>query len=110
MGLSIEAELVAAGTLAKYGGAEEDTEVISTLVEESRWKVGDTDLQVVSTAEWLDKHACDDGQESGGCCGGWAVYGGRGVWVGNNDEYSRFGRIVVAVWVGGVEETFAICS
>jgi hypothetical protein len=36
MGLSIEAELVAAGTLAKYGGAEEDTEVISTLVEESR--------------------------------------------------------------------------
>jgi len=82
MGLSIEVELVAAETLAKYGGAEEDAEVVPTPVKESRWKVGDTDLQVVSTVEWLDKHACDDGQESGGCCGRWAVYGGRVVWVG----------------------------
>jgi hypothetical protein len=30
--------------------------------------------------------------------------------MGNNGEWSRFGRTVVAVWVRGVEETFAICS
>jgi hypothetical protein len=29
--------------------------------------------------------------------------------MGNNGEQSRFGRTLVAVWVGGVEETFAIC-
>jgi hypothetical protein len=63
--------------------------------------VGETDLQVVSAAKWLDKYACDDRQERGGCCGGWAVCGGRVVWVGNNDEWSRFGRTLVAVWEGG---------
>jgi len=68
-----------------------------------------TDLQAVSVSEWLDKHACDDGQGRGECCGGWAVCGGRAVWMGNNGEQSRFGRTLVAVWVGGVEETFAIC-
>jgi len=29
-----------------------------------------TDLQAVSAADWLDKHACDDGQRNGGCYGG----------------------------------------
>ena len=60
-----------------------------------------TDLQAVSVSEWLDKHACDDGQGRGECCGRWAVCGGRAVWMGNNGEQSRFGRTLVAVWVGG---------
>ena len=71
--------------------------------------MGDIDLQAVFAAKWLDKHACDDGQWSGGCCGGCVICGGKVVGVGNNSEWSRSGRTVVTVWVGGVDETFAIC-
>ena len=67
-------------------------------------------MQPVPAAEWLDKHACDDVQGRGGCCGWRADCGGRDILMGNNGEWSRFGRTVVAVWVRGVEETFAICS
>jgi len=58
-------------------------------------------LQAVPTAEWLDKHACDDGQERGGCCGWQADCGDRVVLVRNNREWRRLGRTVMAVWVGG---------
>jgi hypothetical protein len=46
---------------ARLGEAEEEPEVVSTPVESSCGKVGKTDLQAVPKAEWLDKHAYDDG-------------------------------------------------
>jgi hypothetical protein len=41
---------------------------------------------------------------------GWLFGGGRVVWVVKSGEWSRFGRRAVTGWVGGVVETFAICS
>jgi len=64
-------KFVAILALAEQGEVEEEHGIVPTSAELSCWKPKETALQHVLVVEWLDKHACGDGEGKGwGCCGG----------------------------------------
>jgi hypothetical protein len=47
-----------------------EQQVNPTPAEVSCWKPKETNLLFIPAAEWLDKHACSDGEgKRWGCCG-----------------------------------------